>query len=306
MSRPVGSGRVAAIAVLAAVCVTAVRSEGPRAEDAPVRMATVAAVADQPVTAADLSAYWFARYPEEYERTLDALIDERIVAREARTYGLVVQAATLERAVTREVAARRAQLTKLYGDKADLAREVQRAYGVDVATWRAKILRPRMHSQLLLERVVRWDTRRRARVHARIIVRRDEASARALAARLRRGADFGLTAVRESQDPTARAGGDLPWIARGDLAFPEVEQRLFAAKPGSIVGPLRVEVDGAPQWHLYKVVRHLAAWPAAAAGTPERLARDLVDRPFTVGEYERWRAGAVTRHRVRTFRPGGK
>lgn len=293
------------LALGACLCL-AVGADRSVAEDSPVRMATVAAVAGQPITAADLSAYWFARYPEEYERTLNALVDERLVRREAQQFHLSVPAATLAAAVDREVKARTEQLRKLYGDKVDLASQVRKAYGVDVRTWRTTILRPRMHSQLLLERVVRWDTRRRPRIHARVIVRSDVASARTIADRVRRGADFGLTAVRESEDATAKAGGDLPWIARGDLAFPEVERALFAASPGSIVGPLAVQVDGATQWHTYKYIRRLAAWPRDARQSAARLEQDLRDRPFTRGEYERWRARAVSTHRVQTFRPDGK
>ena len=288
------------LGLVIAVCLSA---SGSQAE--PVRMATVAAVDGRAVTAADLAAYWFTRYPEEYGRTLDALIDERIVAREARQFGIAVPATTLDTAVEREVQERVRQLRKLYGDNVKLASEVRKAYGVDVPTWRDKILRPRLHSQLLLERVVRWDTRRRDRVHVRVIVRRDAASARTIAAQVRGGADFGLTAMRESQDPTAKRGGDLPWIARGDLAHPHVEQQLFAARPGTVVGPIAVQAEGRSTWHVYRIVRQLPAWPRASGSVSARLEQDLRDRPFTRGEYERWRARAVKAHGVQTFRPGG-
>ena len=288
------------------LCLALMAAPATQADDGDVRMATVASVAGRPVTAADLASYWFSRYPEEYRRTLDALIDERVVEREARRHGIAVPAPVLDTAVREEVAARKAQLQRAYGEEANLAREIHRAYGLDVAAWRRTVLRPRMHSQLLLERVVRWDTRRRARVHVRVIVRSDAASARALAARLRSGADFGLTAMRESLDPTAKTGGDLPPIARGDLAFPAVEAALFPAKRGALVGPLAVTVDGRQQWHLYKVIRHLPPWSASAPDAAKRLEQDLRDHPFSRGEYERWRARAVAEHGVTSFRPGGR
>lgn len=270
------------------------------------REAPVAVVGGRPISKGALADYWFDRYPEEYGRTLDALVDERLVDAYARRDGLRVPVEALNAAELREIDARRKQIASVYGGEADLASEVRRAYGVDVATWRRRILRPRLQAKLRMERVIRWDTRTRPRVHARVIVLSDAARSASVMAKLRQGADFSLTALKESKDPTARVGGDLPSIGRGDLAFPGVEERLFRARPGALVGPLEVRVEGRPQWQIYKIIEHQPAWSGDAAARRTRLESDLVAHPMTRAEYERWRARVRRDAEVRYYRPDGR
>ena len=268
--------------------------------------AKVAAIGQTPITAAELAGFWFDRYPEEYARTLRALIDARVSQEEAQRIGLFVPQQALDKAVAREVEARRDQLARLYGEGTSLENEIRRAYDLDVTTWRDRVLRTRLHRQLLLERVVRWDTRSRRRVHARVIVRKDRAGILDVARRLQAGADFGLTALKESEDPTAKRNGELPWIARGDLAFPRVEARLFQARRGTLVGPLEVQVDGEAQWHIYKIVQQIEPWQAAGIDRARRLEADLLASPVDRGEYERWHRRMSAERGVRFFRPDGR
>jgi hypothetical protein len=272
----------------------------------PDRAGPVAVVAGRPVSKAALADYWFERYPEEYGRTLDALVDERLVAAYARRDGIRVPIEALNQAEAREIDARRKQLASMFGKEADLAAEVRRAYGIDVPTWRRRILRPRLHAKLLMERVIRWDTRSRPRVHARVIVLDDPGRAAKVMAKLRQGADFSLTALKESKDPTARVGGDLPSIGRGDLAFPGVEARLFAAPAGALVGPLEVRVNGRPQWQIYKIIERQPAWQGDVASRHARLENDLVAKPMTGAEYERWRTRVRRDAGVRYYQPDGR
>jgi hypothetical protein len=266
----------------------------------------VAVVGGQPISKATLSDWFFERYPEEYGRTLGALVDERLAIAEARREGVRVPRVALEKAVAREVKARRKQLRDAYGPDVDLAAQVRRAYGVDVATWRDRILAPRLHAHLLMQRVIRWDTRRRPRLHVRVIVLADRARAQAVAAKVAAGADFSLTAAKESLDPSGKRGGDLPWIARGDLAYPGVEKRLFAARPGNVVGPLEVRVDGRVQYQIYKVIEAEAAWTGSMDDSWQRLEDDLLAHPVDAGEFERWRARSHRDAQVRYFRPDGR
>lgn len=266
----------------------------------------VAVLHGQALSKGELADWWFDRYPEEYGRTLGAFVDERLAIREARAAGIRVPRAALEKAVAAEVDARRKQLGSLYGEAADLAAEVRRAYGVDVGTWRTQVLGPRLHARLLMERVIRWDTRRRERVHARVIVLDDAAKAADLVARLRRGADFSLLAARESLDPSGKRGGDLPWIGRGDLAYPGVEERLFAAKQGALVGPLRVNVEGREQFQIYKLIQRQPPWSGGAEANWQKLEKDLGARPVDQGEFERWRARTRRDAGLRFYRPDGR
>jgi parvulin-like peptidyl-prolyl isomerase len=71
-------------------------------------------------------------------------------------------------------------------------------------------------------------------VHARHILVKDEALAQDILNQLNQGADFAALAAEYSQDPsTSGAGGDLGWIAPGDLLQVEVEATVFALPANS-------------------------------------------------------------------------
>ena len=62
------------------------------------------------------------------------------------------------------------------------------------------------------------------------------------------GEDFAELAKKYSQDPTARDGGDLGALKRGELA-PEIEGPILRASPGEAVGPVRTALG----YHLFKL-----------------------------------------------------
>ena len=263
--------------------------------------APVAQLHGKRISKGRLADFWFERYPEEYARTVQNLVDRELIYRRAKRLGLKVPRSVLDNAVAQEVEARRKQIASLYGPRARLEDEVRRAYGVGLAVWANKILRRRLYERLLLERLVRLQTRGAPRVHARVIVLLTEADARRVAAKVNRGADFSLVAMRESKDPTGKAGGDLPPIARGDLAHPQVEAKLFAAAPGHLVGPLQVVVEGRRQFHLYKIIAKHPPW----SGDLAALERDLTEQPVRPAEVDRWRARAHREGGLVLYRPDG-
>ena len=181
------------ILFLQAIVPALLLSGGLGATSAPEGCPELAVIGRERVSTHELTAFWFARHRNEWLRTVDALLDEKLVDHEVRRLGLALPPGTLETAVDEEVKERRQQLKDTYGDEANLGQEVQRAYGVDLATWTRTIIAPRVRMQLLLQRVVRLDTRRRERVKVRVIVCEDEANARRVLTRLKRGADFSLT-----------------------------------------------------------------------------------------------------------------
>lgn len=266
----------------------------------------VATVGSEAVTAADLTAFLYARYRDSWVRTMEALIDERIVLHETKRLALTLPPGVLEKALATEVEARRKQLTEVYGEDVKLEDEVQRGYGVDFETWKRDVLVPRLRVQLLLMRVVRLDSRRRDRVKARVIVVAEQDRAARLKKRLESGADFSLTALKESIDPTSQSGGDLPAVARGDLTLPHVEAALFAARSGDLVGPLAVTIGGTQQFHLYKVIERIAPWTGNRAELLRRLETDLEERKIQRAEFERWRARMRRDFRTRVFDPDGR
>ncbi|HXG50379.1 MAG TPA: SurA N-terminal domain-containing protein [candidate division Zixibacteria bacterium] len=68
---------------------------------------------------------------------------------------------------------------------------------------------------------------------------KEEARRRAsrIVAEARAGKDFAQLARRQSDDPTAARGGDLGWLAQGQLP-PELDKPIFALAKGEIGGPV--------------------------------------------------------------------
>lgn len=93
---------------------------------------------------------------------------------------------------------------------------------------------PRRIRQMLLteavnEQVTAGVTTTAPQVHARHILVNDEATARQILDELNQGGDFVALAAQYSLDPSTReAGGDLGWVAPGDLLQSEVEAMIFA------------------------------------------------------------------------------
>jgi parvulin-like peptidyl-prolyl isomerase len=265
----------------------------------------VATVGDLRLTKGDLADFVWERFREQWWQAVDEMIDERLVAAEARRLGVAVPASAVDAAVEAEAKARGEQLRARFGDGVDLAEAVRAYYGLDVETWRRTVLRPRLHAHLALERVVRLSARTREQVVARVIVTRDRARAADLRAKVEQGADFSLTALQESEDPSRSLGGVIPAIGRGDLAFPAVEEALFRAALGAVVGPLEVTVAGVTELHLYKVVDRQPPWTGGPDVLLPRLEEDLVRNPVTRAEYDRWSSRTRRAHGVRYFAPDG-
>ncbi len=69
-----------------------------------------------------------------------------------------------------------------------------------------------------------------------------------LAEQLRRGADFAELAKEHSQDASARSGGDLGTLKRGELA-PEIEAVILALEPSELSRPYRSSLG----YHLFRL-----------------------------------------------------
>lgn len=292
----------APLLLLASACAAA-RPSGsdgdPSSPEAPV-----ASVGEERVTKAALADFVYARFREAWWQSVADLVDERLVATEAARLGVRVPPAILDAAVEAEAKARERDLKARLGESADLPSSVRAYYGLDVEAWKRDVLRPRLSVRLALERVVRLSSRLRERVEARVIVVRDLAKAEALREKILRGADFSLTALEASIDPSRREGGVLPPISRGDLPD-AVERPLFVAAPGSIVGPLAVEGAGGTEVHLYKVIAREPPWAGEPATLAARLEEDLVAKPVTAAEHERWAVRTRREKGVRWYAPDG-
>src|ERR1700693_4875260 len=85
-------------------------------------------------------------------------------------------------------------------------------------------------------------------VHERHIRGESEAEATAIAADLKKGADFAELAKKKSKDPGASDGGDLGFFTK-DQMVPEFSTVAFALEPGKISDPVKSQFG----WHIIKV-----------------------------------------------------
>ena len=85
-------------------------------------------------------------------------------------------------------------------------------------------------------------------VHARHILVENEDEAKAIAAELKKGADFPELAKKKSKDPGASDGGDLGFFTK-DQMVPEFSAVAFSLEPGKISDPVKSQFG----WHIIKV-----------------------------------------------------
>ena len=88
----------------------------------------------------------------------------------------------------------------------------------------------------------------RQEVHARHILVETEDDAKAIAAELKKGADFAELAKKKSKDPGASDGGDLGFFTK-DQMVPEFSAVAFTLEPGKISDPVKSQFG----WHIIKV-----------------------------------------------------
>lgn len=99
-----------------------------------------------------------------------------------------------------------------------------------------------------------------------------ETSIRALAAKLKAGADFPDLARRYSQDTSAENGGDLGWFGRG-VMVKSFEDAAFALKKGEISEPVRSEFG----WHLIQVVDRREPGPMAFDEVDDQIREQIAE-----------------------------
>lgn len=103
------------------------------------------------------------------------------------------------------------------------------------------------------------------------------ASARAVqvAQRAKEGEDFAKLAKEFSDSPTRDTGGDLGEVAKGEM-LPALDQAVFAAKAGDIVGPIQTRSG----FHVLKVEQRLASELPAFDSVKDQLKKDASEETF--------------------------
>jgi peptidyl-prolyl cis-trans isomerase C len=86
-------------------------------------------------------------------------------------------------------------------------------------------------------------------VNARHILVEEEAQAKAVAERLKKGEDFATVAAELSKDPgSGKEGGSLGWFAK-DRMVPEFAEAAFKLKKGEVSEPVKSQFG----WHVIKL-----------------------------------------------------
>ncbi|MBI3128255.1 MAG: peptidylprolyl isomerase [Candidatus Tectomicrobia bacterium] len=213
----------------------------------------------------------FERRRREMElRGLDALVENKLILRRAKSMGVTVGESELEQAVS-SVTDRNRLTTQDF-------RKYLASQGMTLETYREKV-----RERLLVRKVESLD------VALRVTVSDDEIAAyykanpdlyregeerrvqqiffptkegmpepeveaqRQKAAAAHKevggGADFGETAKKVSQDPAAAQGGNLGFIKKGEV-FPEFEAIIFSLKEGEVSQPMKTRAG----FHIVKLL----------------------------------------------------
>jgi len=105
-------------------------------------------------------------------------------------------------------------------------------------------------------------------IHSRHILVADEATALDLLAQIQAGADFAALATQYSLDAsTARLGGDLDWVSKGDILQPEVEMAIFSLQPGEIAP---YPVKSSLGYHIVQTLERVEDRPLSPVALAEK------------------------------------
>lgn len=226
------------------------------------------------------------------KETLDQIIDEKLIIREAREMKLTVETAEVDRAI--------ANVARENGLDLETFHNAIRAQGMDIPTYRSQI-----RKQLLRLKVLNLKVRGRVKIDdeearqyyndqvrdvratgsfegAHILVRLNPQARAVLAAEARKraekikerivaGEDFAKVAREVSEDKvTAPYGGSLGKLEPGTL--PSVLDRAFLdLEPGELAGPIR----SAAGFHILKLVNREALGVQPFAEVKDRIIGQL-------------------------------
>jgi foldase protein PrsA len=179
----------------------------------------------------DLSTNATFSEPEIRPQLMAQLIDNHIIQWQAAKSNIKVSSKDVNDAYQ-----------KIVADKGEV--EVQKVlkelYGMQVSDFKElikiQVLQEKVQNDLI------------AQVKLAHIFTKDESKANEVVNKLKGGEDFAALAKTYSEDTKTRdSGGDLGWIARGNLVIdnqnvPEFETAAFAAKVGEVFGPVKTSV----------------------------------------------------------------
>lgn len=230
---------------------------------------------------------------------LRRLVEERLILQEAKRAGVTVESS--------EVSARLDEMRSRFDSEEafqiwlaesglteeqlkDEVREqllAQRVVGQQVRS--TVTVSPQEVAKVLGERpelAKAGDRVRISHVLIRVNEERGEAAARqiidAILAQLSSGADFSVLARRHSEDPNAGEGGELTWMAQGEL-MPELDEVAFSLKPGEVSTPIRTRLG----FHLIRLEERRASTSLSLMEANHAVYKQLYQQKFEQA-FQRW------------------
>ncbi len=99
-----------------------------------------------------------------------------------------------------------------------------------------------------------------------------------ISVRVKNGEDFAFLAKKFTDDPLSRErGGDLGFVAKGDMGLPEIDAAVFKLKEGDVTPVIETEIG----YHIVKVVEKKAPHPLEYDEVSEDLKNFMAQRVFT-------------------------
>lgn len=97
-------------------------------------------------------------------------------------------------------------------------------------------------------------------------------------ARVKKGEDFAFLARKFTEDPLSKErGGDLGFVAKGDLGLPEIDAVIFKMKEGDVTPILDTDIG----FHLVKIIEKKAPHPLEYEDISEDLKNWMAQKSFS-------------------------
>ncbi len=166
------------------------------------------------------------------KQIIDQLIENKILSWEASKNGIRISSGDVNDAYQK--------IASDSGGEANVSKVLKDLYGMSEKEFK-ELVKQQVTKEKIQNELI-------AQVKVRHILIKDEARANEVANKAKSGENWDDLAKTYSEDVKTRdSGGDLSWIARGNLVIdnkqvPEFEEAAFAAKIGEIFGPVKSQV----------------------------------------------------------------
>lgn len=173
------------------------------------------------------------------QKIINLLVENEIIEYQALRYNVRVTPSEVNDAYE--------QLAAGVGGIANVKKTLLDMYGMSERDFK-KMVREQVQKEKVRSEVI-------AQVKVDHIFTKDEARAKDIVDRLKKGEDFAALAKQYSEDTKSRDnGGDLGWLAKGQLVLdnnplPEFDEAAFKAKIGEIIGPIKISAG----FEIFKV-----------------------------------------------------